>query len=166
LGTGESGESLRLFPLQGLPVPAVDHCQTLLEECCRLDRCYLGFLGLAIVTFYMMRALMIAKPAQLSFDHLVNKNGDLAYECADAYRTYAQPYIDIFIAMFRNDTHRDPKVYSFKSRDELNAWFYTNRSRDQTPIAMALGFWDFCGENCSNDLIVYWNSSESGLNAI
>jgi hypothetical protein len=77
--------------------------------------------------------------------------------------------------MFHNDTGQELDIYGFSSRDEINQWFYKKAEQSTSPgfMSMGLGFRDFydlnemLGEaNHTNELVIYWNSSELDSNLI
>jgi ABC-type multidrug transport system ATPase subunit len=137
------------------------------------------FSGLALITFYLMKSLLKATPEQVTFASLMNKNTHIAYEINSSetpeFQALAHQYVNIFMEMFRNDTGKEPTVHAFQSRDDLNAWFYSNSETHEGPdtVSMGLGFKDFYDlrftdptKNHTNDFIVYWNSTEQDASLV
>jgi hypothetical protein len=136
--------------------------------------------ALAFVSFYLMKSLMKSPSPPVTFDILMNKNDNICYEINEAeddhFKAIAKEYVTIFIDLFRSDTGREPVVFNFSSRDAFNEWFDRN-SRDKTDpgfVSMGIGFRDFSDlkeirqddVNHTNDIIVYWNSSEMSADRV
>jgi ABC-type multidrug transport system ATPase subunit len=126
-----------------------------------------GFASLAVICYYLMKVLMIAKVVPISFNDLTNKNSNIMIEVAPELAEAANPYIDTLVDMFKNDTGLEPTVFRFNSRGELNSWMYNNSADRTGPgyIAVGVGFHDLAslGENHSNEFIIYFNSTEAGI---
>ena len=118
----------------------------------------LVFSALAIVAQYLMKSLM-----PITFDTLLNKNKEIMVSVDSAMRTQAEPYIDSFKAMFKQDTGNEPNLWEFDSRADLNAWMYKNSEDHTGPeyVSLGLGIVDLMSAGSEkNDFIIYWNSSE------
>ena len=118
----------------------------------------LAFTALSIIEDRLVKSLLGSSTDPVTFASFKNHPTGIMF-VGNQSLTFENRLRKIFVEMFKNDTGKEPVVYDFKSRDELNEFVYNfELEKKQEFIAVGYGF----SENSEKayEFDIWYNSTE------